>query len=164
LRSFLSRAAQVIPLDPDRELAAALDTARELLHQGYSIVWFPEGRRSPTGELGRFHHGIGLLLGDSGARAVPTAIEGSFAAWPKHRRWPRSGSLSVTFGTRLRATAASSASAALESAVRELLDTDRRLAAERPRPLGMNAGERRSRVPSSGIGLRTMHRPRRAPP
>jgi MFS family permease len=32
-----------------RDLAAAIRTARALLRQGYSIVWFPEGRRSPTG-------------------------------------------------------------------------------------------------------------------
>lgn len=128
-RRFVSRAAQVIPLDPDRALAAALDTARELLRQGYSIVWFPEGRRSPTGELGPFHHGIGLLLGDGGARAVPAAIEGSFEAWPRHRRWPKGGSLKVTFGAPLRAADTSSASAELENAVRALLDnvhTERR--------------------------------------
>lgn len=139
-RRFVSRAAQVVPLDPDRDLAAALDTARELLRQGYSIVWFPEGRRSPTGELGPFHRGIGLLLGDSGARAVPTAIEGTFEAWPKYRRWPRRGSLSVTFGTPLCSVTASSASAALESAVRVLLDSGRQPAAQQPADEG--AGRR----------------------
>ncbi len=58
---FVSRAAQVMPVDPDRDIASAIGTARTLLQRGYSIVWFPEGRRSPTGEVGPFFGGIGQL-------------------------------------------------------------------------------------------------------
>ncbi len=101
LRRALSRATQVFPIDPDRDLAAAVGTARELLEAGYSVVWFPEGRRSPTGELTPFQSGVGLLLRSRHATAVPTAISGTFAAWPKHRDWPRPGRVHVTFGTAL---------------------------------------------------------------
>jgi long-chain acyl-CoA synthetase len=86
---FVSNAAQVMPVDPDRDLAAAIGTARALLQRGYSIVWFPEGRRSPTGEVGPFFGGIGQLLLDTDAAALPTAISGTFEALPKQRRWPR---------------------------------------------------------------------------
>jgi len=100
---FVSRACQVLPLDPDRDLAAAIETARSLLRRGYSIVWFPEGRRSPTGELGPFLHGIGRVALGSGADAVPVAIRGTFDAWPKQRLLPRFllprlQRVSVTFG------------------------------------------------------------------
>jgi long-chain acyl-CoA synthetase len=99
---FVSRATQVMPVDPDRDLASAIGTARALMQRGYSIVWFAEGRRSPTGEVGPFFGGIGQLVLDTGARALPTAIRGTFEALPKQRRWPRLNTpLSVQFGAPL---------------------------------------------------------------
>jgi long-chain acyl-CoA synthetase len=95
---FVSRATQVMPVDPDRDLASAIGTARALMQRGYSIVWFPEGRRSPTGEVGPFFGGIGQLLLDTKAAALPTAIRGTFEALPKQRRWPRLLPLGVKFG------------------------------------------------------------------
>ena len=125
---FVSRATQVMPVDPDRDLAAAIGTARALLERGYSIVWFPEGRRSPSGEVGPFFGGIGQLLLDTGATALPTAIFGTFDALPKQRRWPRFVPLGVTFGTPLQlgapradGRAALGVSGRLERAVRALV-------------------------------------------
>jgi long-chain acyl-CoA synthetase len=125
---FVSRATQVMPVDPDRDLTAAIGTARALLRRGYSIVWFPEGRRSPTGEVGPFFGGIGQLLLDTDATALPTAIRGTFDALPKQRRWPRLVPLGVTFGAPLRlrepradSRAALKVSGRLERAVRALV-------------------------------------------
>jgi long-chain acyl-CoA synthetase len=105
LRRLGSRAVQAFPVDPDRDLAGSIETARELLRRGESVVWFPEGRRSPTGELEPFTAGIGQLLRDAPA-AVPTAVHGTFDALPKHRTWPRLRPLRVTFGPPLRFTEA----------------------------------------------------------
>jgi long-chain acyl-CoA synthetase len=62
------------------------------------LVWFPEGRRSPTGEIMTFLPGVGLLLNETGAKAVPVRISGTYAAWPRTRRWPRLRRLSIVFG------------------------------------------------------------------
>jgi len=129
LTRFVSRATQVMPVDPDRDLASAIGTARALMQRGYSIVWFPEGRRSPTGEVGPFFGGIGQLVLDTGARALPTAISGTFEALPKQRRWPKLGTpLAVQFGTPLvlreprgSSRAALNVSGRLERAVRALV-------------------------------------------
>jgi len=123
LRRLVSRIAQVFPIDPDHDLAGAVDAAREILQRGGCVVWFPEGRRSPTGALGEFRAGIGLLLEQAQVAAVPTAIRGSFEAWPKLRRWPRLSRIEVVFGEprRLAGSSASAASRALEDDVRELL-------------------------------------------
>jgi long-chain acyl-CoA synthetase len=124
LRRLLSRAAQVFPVDPDRDPAAAMRTARDLLSQGLSVVWFPEGWRSPTGELQSFQTGVGLLLQQTGATVVPTALHGTFAAWPKHRRLPRLLPVRVAFGTARRFTpqdAPEHIRDAVEQAVRDLL-------------------------------------------
>lgn len=96
---FISRATCVFPVDPDRDLAGAIKTAKLLLEQGYNVVWFPEGRRSPDGELESFQRGIGLLLEEADADVVPTAIRGAYEAWPRDRTRPKpGGSLEVTFG------------------------------------------------------------------
>jgi long-chain acyl-CoA synthetase len=118
-----------MPVDPDRDLASTIGTARALLQRGYSIVWFPEGRRSPTGEVGPFFGGIGQLLLDTGATALPTAILGTFEALPKQRRWPRLfTALGVRFGAPMPANelradgrAALKVSGRLEHAVRALV-------------------------------------------
>lgn len=123
-RRFVSRATQVFPVDPDRDLAGAVRTARELLASGYDVVWFPEGKRSPTGELQEFAGGIGVLIEDIPAAVVPVAIDGTFAAWPKHRRWPRAARVRVAFGDALELESGQQRAqirSALEDAVRRLL-------------------------------------------
>lgn len=123
LRRVVSRAAQVFPVDPDRDLAGAIRTARELLARGHDVVWFPEGRRSPTGQLQPFEGGVGVIARGAGVAVVPAAIDGTFAAWPKHRRWPRLKRVRVAFGTPLYITDEQPAEirASLEDAVRRLL-------------------------------------------
>jgi long-chain acyl-CoA synthetase len=124
LRRMLSRAAQVFPVDPDRDLAGAVRTARELLSQGYDVVWFPEGRRSPTGDLQAFERGVGVLVQGVAASVVPAAIAGTFAAWPKHRRWPRPARVRVAFGAPLDAESVrepAELKGLLERAIRKLL-------------------------------------------
>lgn len=130
--TFFSRACQVLPVDPDRDLAAAIETAREVLRRGYSIVWFPEGRRSPTGELGPFLYGMGRVVLRSEADVMPVAIRGTFDAWPKQRLLPRFKRISVTFGQPLRfrdddsdGRAAVRISNDTEASVRALLHGDR---------------------------------------
>jgi long-chain acyl-CoA synthetase len=135
LTRLASRATQVFPVDPDRDLAGAVETARTLLRNGNSVVWFPEGRRSPDGTLETFQAGVALLLRDGTVQAVPVAIRGAYELWPRGRRVPRFGPVHVTFGEPLEfpangANGGSGASeregaeqtrTALENAVRSLL-------------------------------------------
>jgi long-chain acyl-CoA synthetase len=127
LRRLVSRATQVFPVDPGRDLDAALATARALLARGHDVVWFPEGRRSPSGALGRFQAGVGAVLRDSPAVALPVAIRGTFEAWPRRQRWPRRRPLDVAFGKPLEFppdTEATTIGDSLEAAVRQLLATE----------------------------------------
>lgn len=94
----VSRAANVLPVDPDRDPGAALALSAAVLRQGRRLVWFPEGRLSPTGEITEFLPGVGVLLTSTGVRAVPVRIAGTFAALPRPRRIPRLRRLRVTFG------------------------------------------------------------------
>ena len=79
---------------------AATSMARELLDDGWSLVVFPEGARSPDGHVQRFRHGASRLCIEAGIPAVPIAIRGAYQAMPKGRNWPRPGRppVSVRYG------------------------------------------------------------------
>ncbi|WP_119300910.1 AMP-binding protein [Dongia deserti] len=95
---LVSRTASVLPIDPDRDPAAALDLVDTALRTKTRLVWFPEGRRSPTGELSEFLPGIALVLERTGAKAVPVHISGTYEAWPRSRTLPRPHKVTIRFG------------------------------------------------------------------
>jgi long-chain acyl-CoA synthetase len=98
LSRLFSRIANVLPVDPDRTALASIRLAREVLTTGGVLVWFPEGRRSPTGALQALMPGIGALLEESPAPVMPVWIEGTFEAAPAGRLVPRPGRIAIRFG------------------------------------------------------------------
>ena len=98
LRRLFSRAARVIPIDPDRATGSGLMLGRVVLERGWNLVWFPEGARSLDGKLQRFLPGIGALVEEHVVPIIPVYVGGSFAAWPATRRLPRLSRISVRFG------------------------------------------------------------------
>lgn len=95
---FVSRATRVFPVEPDRDPTGAIGLGRAVLERAGILVWFPEGRRSYTGALDRFQPGVGLLLEGREIPVVPTALVGTFEAWPRERPWPRRTAVKVVFG------------------------------------------------------------------
>jgi len=61
-------------------------------------VFFPEGLRSVTGEIGKFKKGFGVLAKETGAKLVPVAIEGAFEAWASTAKYPKCHPIRVRFG------------------------------------------------------------------
>lgn len=55
----------------------ALAYSQWLLHNGWSLLIFPEGRRSRTGELLPFHGGPGILATQQNVPVLPIYIEGA---------------------------------------------------------------------------------------
>jgi long-chain acyl-CoA synthetase len=103
LARLFSRITQIFPVDPYRSPAASLAYGMAVLARKMGLVWFPEGRRSPSGQLLPFLPGIGILVKNSGAPAVPVLIRGTFEAFPVGRRLPRPGAITVVFGPALSA-------------------------------------------------------------
>ncbi len=85
----VSRATRVFPVDPDQDLGGGVRLGALALRDGRILVWFPEGRRSPDGNVQQFQRGIGVLLQENPVRAVPVRVHGSFEAWPANRLLPR---------------------------------------------------------------------------
>ena len=65
------RTAGYLPMD---EGPAAIDRAVERLRAGRSIVWFPEGTRSPVTGLGRFQRGLSRVALRGGFDVQPVLI------------------------------------------------------------------------------------------
>ena len=78
LMRLVTRTAGILPIDPDRDPGAALSLVDKALETKNRLVWFPEGRRSPTGEITEFLPGIALVLERTGAKAVPVYISGTY--------------------------------------------------------------------------------------
>jgi long-chain acyl-CoA synthetase len=98
VRRLVSRTAQVVPIDPHRGALSSLAFAGAVLDRGHGLIWFPEGGRSPTGELQPFRAGIGLLLKYFPVPVLPAVIRGSFEVMPLGRRLPRPGPVELHFG------------------------------------------------------------------
>jgi long-chain acyl-CoA synthetase len=101
LKRMFSRAMHVLPVDQSKGPLSSLALAAAALQKGYSLVWFPEGGRSTTGELLPFRPGVGLLARAHAIPLVPVWIEGSGKALPVGACRPRRVDLSVTFGVPL---------------------------------------------------------------
>ena len=63
------------------------DTARETLHEGMSVVVFPEGARSFTGHMGKFRRGAFMLADELQLPVCPITINGSFDVMPRTNDW-----------------------------------------------------------------------------
>lgn len=108
-----------------------------LLEARRHIVWFPEGRRSQSGALGRFQPGIGALLAQHDVPVVPVWISGSFAVLPPGRFWPRAVPVSVHVGAPRRAAELAAAGEG-ESEAARIADGLRRAVVElNPSPLDL---------------------------
>jgi 1-acyl-sn-glycerol-3-phosphate acyltransferase len=77
------------------------DLARELIEDGWSLVIFPEGGRSPDGWGQPFKGGAAYLSIRTGAPVVPVFIDGAGAILGKGMKRPKPGKTTVTFGTPL---------------------------------------------------------------
>lgn len=95
----LSRLGQVFPIDPRRGPIASLAFGAAVLKRGHSVIWFPEGQRSPEGKLLPFRAGLGLILKEySDLPVVPVYIEGTYEALPVGARFPRPRRIVVHIG------------------------------------------------------------------
>ncbi|HEX9990180.1 MAG TPA: lysophospholipid acyltransferase family protein [Chloroflexia bacterium] len=94
-----------------------------LLDRGWSLLLYPEGTRSCTGEMAEFKSGVGLLAVRLGVPVVPVYMEGLHKVLPKGQKVPRPGRVQVSFGNALSfepETPYDLATQAIEGAVRAL--------------------------------------------
>ncbi len=73
------------------------ETLRRLLAGGI-VTLFPEGTRSPDGELGPLKAGIAVLVSRAGVPVVPVGLAGTFEIWPRSRPLPVPHPIRIHYG------------------------------------------------------------------
>ncbi len=68
--------------------AGAMKATIEKMHNGRMMLVFPEGSRTPDGEIQRFQRGAAVLLKRAHCQVIPVGIAGAYEAWPRSRKLP----------------------------------------------------------------------------
>ena len=87
-----------IPIERSKVGRRSADLAAELIDDGWSLLIFPEGGRSPDGWGQPFRGGAAFLASKTGVPVVPIHVEGTGRILRKGRSLPRPSTTSVTFG------------------------------------------------------------------
>jgi len=76
----------VIPVDQERADSAALKAVIKVVGEGHCTIIFPEGSRTPDGELKPAQPGLGFVVARTLAPVVPMRIFGAREAFPRGGR------------------------------------------------------------------------------
>jgi len=88
----------VFPLPEHSGYRASFAYAGASADRGYSVLVFPEGRRTPDGKLSAFRAGIGLLAKRLNLPVVPVRIDGLYELRRAGRRWTAPNVVRVSIG------------------------------------------------------------------
>lgn len=100
LGTHLARAGHIpVPRDDARAAVKTMTTAAQAIRErGISLLIFPEGGRSQTGELAAFKEGAAYIAIRAGVPLVPIALQGTREVLPFGSGQVRSGSVSMRIG------------------------------------------------------------------
>jgi long-chain acyl-CoA synthetase len=92
----------VFPLPQQSGVRESFAFAGNCADAGYNLLVFPEGRRTPDGNLSPFRSGIGMLASRLDVPVVPMRIHGLFDMKLSGRKIARRGELRVVIGKPVR--------------------------------------------------------------
>lgn len=81
-----------------RSAMKSLDKAASRVKEGLSVVIYPEGTRTLTGEVGEFKRGMFFLADKSQADIVPVSLSGTFELMPMGSFRVKSGTVNMVIG------------------------------------------------------------------
>ena len=115
------RAAHIFPVEQQAP-SRALAYAEAVLKRSDALAWFPEGWRSPDGQLLRFLPGVGEVLQQVEAPVVPAYIAGSFEAMPRGSGIPKPRAVRIFIGPPISSAALSDGILPGEGSAQQIAD------------------------------------------
>jgi 1-acyl-sn-glycerol-3-phosphate acyltransferase len=88
----------VIPVNQEGGDRSALKALIRILSAGDCALVFPEGTRTPDGNLQPAQPGLGLVIAKTRAPVVPVRIFGAYDVWPIHGKLRFSGKITIVVG------------------------------------------------------------------
>jgi 1-acyl-sn-glycerol-3-phosphate acyltransferase len=94
----LFRSVGAFPIQREGMGASGMKETLRRLRAGGIVTLFPEGTRSPDGELAPLKAGIAVLVVRAGVPVVPVGLAGTFEVWPRSRLIAMPHPVRVHFG------------------------------------------------------------------
>ena len=97
-RAYFENFTNLVPMDRHGSLRESLRLASDVVKQGYILLIFPEGTRSPTGVMSDFKPSLGYLALANKIDVVPMYLEGTHDALPKGSLVPKNRDIAAHIG------------------------------------------------------------------
>ena len=88
-RRWFAESSQVMLISQNIRLREAIPAMAGILKQGRHFAIFPEGTRTPDGEVGEFKKTFAIIAAATGCAVIPVVIRGAFEAAETGRKMPR---------------------------------------------------------------------------
>ena len=86
---WILRSVSARPIKREGGDLEAMKGALAELEAGRVVIIYPEGTRSPDGNMLEFKRGVLLLLKRVKPTVLPMGVDGTFEAWPRGRKLPK---------------------------------------------------------------------------
>jgi 1-acyl-sn-glycerol-3-phosphate acyltransferase len=96
--AMLMRSVGAFPIQREGMGASGMKETLRRLRAGGIVTLFPEGTRSPDGDLGPLKPGIAVLVARAGVPVVPVGLAGTFEIWPRSRLIPAPHPIRIHYG------------------------------------------------------------------
>jgi long-chain acyl-CoA synthetase len=97
-RAYFSNLTNLVPMERSGSIRKSLAIAEAVLRRGRSLMLFPEGTRSRTGEMVDFLPSLGYLALRAEVGILPAYIRGAHESLPPGATVPKKRELEVCFG------------------------------------------------------------------
>src|SRR5579875_3650058 len=96
--AYFAFAINALPIERTKVSRSSTEQASALLEDGWNLLIFPEGGRSPDGWGQQHRGGAAWLAARSGRPVVPVHVQGTWRLLPRGSKRPYFGTTKVTFG------------------------------------------------------------------